>query len=48
MPKKKLTKAAFVAEFGKSVFLTDHFILFYKNCNMKVASENNFSIIQLI
>lgn len=50
MPKEKSTKAYrlrnFVIEFGESVFSTDNLILFCKICNVKVASEKRFSIIQ--
>ncbi|KAL4142184.1 hypothetical protein QTP88_004693 [Uroleucon formosanum] len=50
MPKEKSTKAYrlrnFVIEFGESVFSTDNFILFCKICDLKVASEKRFSIIQ--
>ncbi|KAF0723495.1 Uncharacterized protein FWK35_00031639 [Aphis craccivora] len=50
MPKEKSTKAYrlrdFVIEFGESVFSMDNLILFCKICNVKVASEKRFSIIQ--
>ncbi|KAL4113091.1 hypothetical protein QTP88_016779 [Uroleucon formosanum] len=50
MPKEKSTKAYrlrnFVIEFGESVFSMDNLILFCKICNLKVASEKRFSIIQ--
>jgi len=52
MPKIKMSKSnqltKYVNEFGKEVFSTDGEILFCKICEIKVASEKKFTVVQHI
>lgn len=52
MPKEKPSSAfklkQLVTDFGENIFSTDNKILFCKVCEIKVASEKRFSIVQHI
>jgi len=52
MPKVKTSKSnrsiKYVNEFGKDIFSTNGEILFCKICEIKVASEKKFTIVQHI
>ena len=52
MPKEKPSSAfklkQLVTDFGENIFSTDSKILFCKVCEIKIASEKRFSIVQHI
>jgi hypothetical protein len=52
MPKVKMSQSnrltKYVNEFGKDIFSTDGEILFCKICEIKVASEKKFTVVQHI